>query len=371
MVENINYYIWFNEYVRYYSYSMTYAGQQLVNPSGHFPNSSSQHQDPQQSSASKIDLVQQSITAAGVAHDFPTSSTSNHDGNGSFGDIGINLDAPLSPSRDDSPPSFDNISPVEQLSSHDNHHDQRHHGQLSHRSHHGQLSHRSHHQSPGPSHMLQTPQHPSTADHDSRHSGIVNQHVSDQHMSGQHVNDFSDQYSAMAHEIELTLPLLEDFNYVQTDPSATKSRVAELVSALRSGLDELGAIGASKGDTEETCSSLHAALLRQRQCVRSLRDKCRRVSIEYKDSDENIRSLEMSQLKLKLKQQSSVIAQLEATIATKDGEIKLLKEYLRRSDFKSPKGKSLASSKNPYPKRSFATANDLVSGIETPRRSNV
>jgi len=343
--------------LKFFSYTMTMPGhshhqnlpQQVHSHQVHHQQVHPQQVHPQQvhhnqQGSDNLDLIQQSIAAAGVSHDRPDHPTSSSEAVGN--DMGLDLDAPLSPGDDQPTPTYEEISPA------------RHSNHNSVNSRNG-CQNEGHQQGPSSSRQdsLQTPSH---------------QNNSPGSNSVQGPSTMRDCYNEMVQEADAVLPQLGDFSNFKVNPSSTKARVSVLMASMHCSLKELGDIAMSKSVVEEQCSQLHAALVAQREVVRAYRGRCFQLFQDYEDSDDNIQELEMNRLKSELKQKGLVVSQLEATVVSKDAEIKLLQEQLRRADplhFKSPKGKALVSSRRPYLKRSAPSRDVLMASLQTPRHN--
>jgi len=299
-----------------------------------------------QGSGQNLDLLAQSLhEAGGVVQDHPTSSTSVLDSSGVIDDdMGLDPNRQLSPpvdEQDHRSPVYEDISPP--------------------------LRNASVRQAPASSRDLHTPQHQDNSFSASSSSGSTNSNSSDSGSDhgAQKQSSSRDCFQKLANEAEITLPHLGEFQDYRVDPVATTTRVNALLTALSANLHELGQIGLSKSEVEEQYAKSVTALVSQREVVRRFRDRALGVYQSYEDTDDSLRELELNQLRLS-------ISQLKATLASKDAEIKLLKEQLRRStdsSFKSPKGKALVSSKSPYFKRSSIPSKDvMLASLQTPHR---
>ena len=300
-----------------------------------------------------LDVLAQSMQATeSVFQDHPTSSTSVLDGNEIIGE-----DLGLDPHRQLSPPQVDHrvyedISPPSRGASV--------------------------RQAPASSRDLHTPQHTSGSRSSSSSSSSSSSASSaDSAHETQKQSSSKECFQLMFEDASATLPHLGEFEEFEVDPSATSTRVNELLTAVGAYLQELGQIAFSKSDVEKQYSKSVTALVNQRTVVRNFRDRVKDYLDDCEDSDDKMRELEVNRLKLLVDQHELSISQLKATLASKDAEIAILKEQLRRSDsasFKSPKGKALAS-KSPYYKRSTRPPRDVMlaslqASLQTPRHNN-
>ena len=299
-----------------------------------------------------LDVLAQSMQATeGVFQDHPTSSTSVLDGNEIIGeDLGLDPHRQLSPPQADHR-VYEDISPPSRGASV--------------------------RQAPASSRDLHTPQHTSGSRSSSSSSSSSSSASSaDSAHETQKQSSSKECFQLMFEDASATLPHLGEFEEFEVDPSATSTRVNELLTAVGAYLQELGQIAFSKSDVEKQYSKSVTALVNQRTVVRNFRDRVKDYLDDCEDSDDKMRELEVNRLKLLVDQHELSISQLKATLASKDAEIAILKEQLRRSDsasFKSPKGKALAS-KSPYYKRSTRPPKDVMlaslkASLQTPRHN--
>lgn len=307
-----------------------------------------------QNQGQDLDVLAQSMQATeSVFQDHPTSSTSVLDGNEIIGeDLGLDPHRQLSPPQGDHR-VYEDISPPPRGASV--------------------------RQAPASSRDLHTPNPQNTS---GSRSGSSSSSSSSSASSTDSANDAQKQSSSkecfqlMFEDANATLPHLGEFEEYEVDPSATSTRVNELLTALGEYLHELGQIAFSKSEVEKQYSKSVTALVNQRTVVRNFRDRVKDYLDDCEDSDDKMRELEVNRLKLLVDQHELSISQLKATLASKDAEIAILKEQLRRSDsasFKSPKGKALAS-KSPYYKRSTRPPKDVMlaslkASLQTPRHN--
>lgn len=316
---------------------MTVGGHRLPHPSV---------QDHPQTSGQNLDLLAQSLQAAGgVLQDHPTSSTSVLDSSGAIDDdMGLDPHRQLSPPADDQQVYSPISPPARNVSSR---------------------------QAPASSRDLHTPNPQVNRSNSSSDTGTSSTSSASSNRSAQKPSSRRECFQLVAEDADAILPQLGEFQNYSVDPAATTARVTALLTAISTNLHELGQIGLSKSEVEEQYSKSVTALVDQRTVVRNFRDRAFRICEFYDDSDENLRELEMNQLKLTISQHELSISQLKATLASKDAEIKLLTEQLRRateSTLRSPKGKALANSKNPYFKRSSLPSKDVMrASLNTPR----
>jgi len=317
-----------------------------------------------------MDPLRQSIVAAGVpSFEEPSTSVRSPVNNVIGLDDDLGLSKPLTPPVEDrsTPPLYEDISPSAEPGPSSSY--QR------------------------PSSVLQTPQHQTTPRQTGSyrqthrcHSTSVLERQNQEPSSPKErlTSTLKRTYHQMALEAEATLPLLEDFNEPTVDHENTRNRVCTLVSFIKTSLDELSEIGVVKSDFEDQYQRLHEALIAQRQCVRRLKDRCYEIyngndetfnqcilDLSSRSDSSSLKDLEITRLNHQVKEYELMVAQLEASVQTRNAEIALLKEQLNQfSGFKTPKGKTPLHSKHPYPKRSLPSfQKDTMASIETPRHN--